>query len=329
MAALTDARSIFPRVSPVILGVLLAAPLVGHGAAGAAEPPIVAVAFAPDGKTVVIGSQRGVQRRSWPELAPLGSLPGELSHVHDVAFAPGGKLLAAVGGSPAEDGSLQFFRWPEGDSQGVHRLADDVIYQVAWRGDGRQVALACSDARVVLADPQGRVVAELAGHSSAVMGVAYLNASPYLVSVGLDQTVRVWDTTTGRLHRQMNHHTQAVRGVAARPNDPSGRHLLATASDDGTVRLWWPVVGRLVRFARLDSPAQAIAWSPDGARLLAACRDGHLRVIDPERVQILRDLPIADGWLYAVAVCPGQPSAVVGGAGGTLKSISEAMSQPK
>lgn len=296
----------------------------------AAEPPIVAIAFAPDGKTIVIGSQRGVQRRSWPDLAPLDALPGKdglpgkLSHVHDVAFSPHGELLAAVGGSPAEVGSLQFFRWPAGTSLGVHRLSGDLFYQIAWRSDGQQVALAGSDARVVLADVEGRAVGELVGHSRGVTGVTYLDGSPYLVSVGLDQTVRVWDTTTGTLVRQMNHHTRAIRDVATRPHDRSGRHLLATASDDGTVRLWWPLVGRLVRFAKLESPALAIDWSPDGALLLAACRDGHLRVIDPDSVKILVDLPVSAGWTYAVAAAPDGRTAAVGGAGGELKRMAYA-----
>lgn len=296
---------------------------------GAAEPPIVATAFSPDGKTVVIGSQRGVERRTWPELAPLEALSCKMSHVHDVAVSPDGNVLAAVGGSPAESGSLQLFRWPEGTSLGVTQLASDVFYRVAWRKDGRQLALAGSDGRVVLVDGQGEVVRELVGHSRGVMGVSYLPRSPHLVSVGLDQTLRVWDTTSGKPLRQMNHHTRAVRDVAARPNDASGRHLLATASDDGTVRLWWPVVGRLVRFARLESPALAIAWSPDGTHLLAACRDGHLRIIDPQTVKILKDIPICDGWAHAVAAAPHDQNAVVGGAGGTLQRISYADASPQ
>jgi WD40 repeat protein len=311
----TNALSMLRFLVPALLWVPLA---------GAAEPPIVATAFAPDGKTVIIGSQRGVQRRSWPDLAPLEALPCKMSHVHDVALSPHGNLLAAVGGSPAESGSLQLFRWPDGTSLDIFQLAGDVFYQVAWREDGRQLALAGSDGRVVLVDGEGQITRELVGHSRSVMGVTYLNRSPYLVSVGLDQTVRVWDTTSGKSLRQMNHHTRAVRDVAARPNDESGRHLLATASDDGTVRLWWPVVGRLVRFARLESPALAIAWSPDGSHLLAACRDGHLRVIDPDTVKILKDIPISDGWAHTVTAAPQHRSAVVGGAGGAIKRFSYA-----
>lgn len=320
MVTSTNARSILGLLVPALLTV----PLAAISGASAAEPPVVAAAFSPDGKTVVIGSQQGVQRRSWPDLAPRDALDCKMSHVHDVAFSPNGDFLAVVGGSPAESGSLQLFRWPKGTSLGVHRLSKDVFYHVAWRRDGQQIALAGSDGRVVLVDVDGHVARELDGHSRGVMGVCYLDESPYLVSVGLDQTVRVWDGTTGEPFRQMNHHTRAVLDVAARPNDRSGRHLLATASDDGTVRLWWPLVGRLVRFARLDSPALAIEWSPDGTHLLAACRDGHLRVIDPGTVKILMDIPVSDGWAHAVAASPHNQSAVVGGAGGKLERITYA-----
>jgi len=290
--------------------------------AGAAEPPIVAVAFAPDGKSIVIGSQRGIERRSWPDLRELDGFPCEMPHVHDLAYSPQGDVLAIVGGSPAESGAIQFLSWPAGKSRGTFRCSDDLLYQVAWRSDGQQLAMAGGDGNVVLADRAGKVIRNLTGHSRGVLGVTYLDQTPHLVSVGLDQTVRVWDATTGTSLRQMNQHTEAVRDVAVKPGDRSGRHVLATASDDGTVRLWWPLVGRLVRFARLESPAMAIEWSPDGEFLLATCRDGHLRVIDPDRVQVTIDLPVAEGWLYSLAAAPDKQSAVVGGADGVLKRIS-------
>lgn len=175
--ALCPRNGIVQAISALsILGVVVLA-LLWMPQAGAAEPPIVATAFTPDGKTVIIGSQRGIERRSWPDLAPLDALPCEMSHVHDVAISPSGDRLAAVGGSPAESGSLQLFRWPEGTSLGVYQLAGDVFYQVAWREDGRQIALAGSDGRVLLVDGKGQVAHELVGHSRGVLGVSYLEST--------------------------------------------------------------------------------------------------------------------------------------------------------
>ena len=41
-------------------------------------------------------SQAGIERRSWPELAPMGTLKTSLANVGDLAFSPDGKSLAYI-----------------------------------------------------------------------------------------------------------------------------------------------------------------------------------------------------------------------------------------
>src|SRR5262245_30852993 len=69
--------------------VLIAAwSLSGLLAAEKVAPPITALAFAPDSKSLLAGSQAGVRQLSWPELKPLGTLKTTLASVHDLAFSP-------------------------------------------------------------------------------------------------------------------------------------------------------------------------------------------------------------------------------------------------
>ena len=63
--------------------VLLAAMLFTDIPASAAEPTITAIAFSPDGKSVVIGSQSGLQVRSWPDLKQRRPIETGLVHLHD------------------------------------------------------------------------------------------------------------------------------------------------------------------------------------------------------------------------------------------------------
>src|SRR5689334_20928533 len=82
--------------------------------ATAAQPPVTAIAFAPDGHSVVIGSQAGVVVCSWPELVQRRQIQTKLVSVHDLAFSPSGQALAIAGGSPAESGIVEIVTWPDG-----------------------------------------------------------------------------------------------------------------------------------------------------------------------------------------------------------------------
>jgi len=286
----------------------------------AAEPPITAGVFAPDGKSAIIGSQRGISVRSLPELQQTATLPTKLAHVHDLEFSPAGDVLAAVGGSPAESGAIELYGWPSAELIQRAIVAEDLLYQVSWRDDGEVLAVAGPDQHVLLLDRQLELQGRLTGHSRDTTTVAFLSGG-YLVSGSRDQTLRVWQQPGNELVRTLNNHTREVWDVAARTVSGDSPAVVASSGEDRTVRFWWPVRGRLMRFAKLPSPALDIAWTVDGARLLAACADGHLRVVDPDSVQVVRELPIADGWLYTVAASPDGQSLFAGGAGGTMQVL--------
>ncbi len=97
----------------------------------AAPAPITTVAFSPDGKAVVTGSQAGVRVYSWPDLQPTHSLPTRLVNIHDLKFSPDGKHLAVGGGEPAESGAVEILAWPSGESQTLLEGHTDSVLGVA------------------------------------------------------------------------------------------------------------------------------------------------------------------------------------------------------
>jgi WD40 repeat protein len=93
-------------------------------------------------------------------------------------------------------------------------------------------------------------------------------------------------------------------------------------SDDRTVRLWQPTLGRMVRFVRLaDTVPLAVRWMPDGQRVIVACTDGTLRAIDVETAAVVSAHPVIDGWAYSLAVHPDGQDAVAAGEDGQILRV--------
>ncbi|KAJ1457506.1 WD40-repeat-containing domain protein [Pelagophyceae sp. CCMP2097] len=92
------------------------------------------------------------------------------------------------------------------------------------------------------------------------------------------------------------HFADEMWAVAAHPTDAD---LFATAGDDGTVRVWSVSLRALLRKARLDGPLRALAWSPDGRRLLVGMggstsgarhkKDGVFVVLDSRSLEAVHE----------------------------------------
>ncbi|MEX0819360.1 MAG: hypothetical protein WD070_07195 [Pirellulaceae bacterium] len=286
----------------------------------AAEPPITAAAFTSDGKSIVVGSQTGIRVYAWPELTEQQTLASRLVQIHDLVFSPDGQLLAAIGGRPAEEGLVELFTWPSTKFLRRQTIGDDVLYRAAWQAAGEHVAVAGPGRGITLLDRTAHVVHQIEGHSRDVVAIAFL-PDGHFISGSRDNTIRVWQSPSNELIRTLDNHTHEIHDIAVRPGSAGPPHVIASSGEDRTVRFWWPVRGRLMRFAKLPSPALDIEWTPDGAKLIAACADGHLRTIDPDSVRITQDLEVGPGWLYTVAITPDGASAFVGGASGLMRAV--------
>lgn len=284
-------------------------------------PPVTALTLSPSGRELFAGSQAGVTVYGAESLERLETLSVAMDQVHDVRFTPDGKRFAVVGGDPAETGTVQ---WHDAaDRRRLSRVVDgdDVFYAMDIAGDASRWAVAGLDEfAYVFRSDSDSAEQRLAGHSGPVLGVCFLPGGTSLVTAGRDQTLRVWDISTGQTLRTLHNHTADVVALRLRPGGP-GLPMVASASHDRTIRFWQPTIGRMVRFARLTARPLDIAWTPDGTRLVAACDDGRARWIDPDTVEVLETSRAVADWTAAVAVDGSRERGLLGGGDGRLHEI--------
>ncbi len=153
-------------------------------------------------------------------------------------------------------------------------------------------------------------------HGGPIYGVAISNDGRLAVSCSADQTVRVWDATTGRQTSQLNGHSGAVHAIAISQDET----FAVSSGADGTLRLWDIVGGRqLKQLARFDDTMYSIAIHPNGNRIAAAGADRKVHLLDMISGQELNTLEGHSDYIHCVAFDPSGERLMSYGYAGHLK----------
>ena len=83
----------------------------------------------------------------------------------------------------------------------------------------------------------------LEGHTSSVYSVAFSSDGKTVASGSKDKTIKIWDSSTGKLIRTLTGHSQPVNSVAF----SSDGKTVASGSDDKTIKIWDSSTGKLIR----------------------------------------------------------------------------------
>jgi len=234
----------------------------------------------------------------------LEPLPGCELPARRAVFSPDGAFIAAG----CSDGSV--WAWDARRKQLVARLIghDWSVSSLEFSRDGAQLVTASGDRTARIwdasrwlsagAESNGEVRVShssttLIGHTSMVFSAAFNPIRAAVVTASADGTVRVWDARTGQELNRLIGHTGPVRVARFRVFPRSramkpGRSetvkpmLVATASEDGTARIWDARQVELP-FDRLVGNQAAVrtaVYNWNGTKLLTASADGTARIWD-------------------------------------------------
>jgi WD40 repeat protein len=235
---------------------------------GRPETPriIRALAFSPDGKTLLTGGSDQLARRwdvvSGKEVGRPLEHPGPIS---SVAFSPDSQVIAIAGSQ-----LLRLWDAATGMPLGSGLAHPKEVLKLAFRADGKTLVTAGSDGGVCFWEvASGRQTGRIETTDGLLLCVAFHRESGRILTGSTTGVARLWDVATGKPIGPPLAHPQNITAAVFQAN---GQAVL-TATLDGTIRTWDlartnPTPSSLTWQA--EASINALAFHPDGQSVLTA-----------------------------------------------------------
>jgi dipeptidyl aminopeptidase/acylaminoacyl peptidase len=239
------------------------------------------VAFAPDGKRVVVGTLWG-EARVWETATgaavspPMQGTPG-VSLVQ-VGFVPGGGKVFTVGND------RRFVAWDPASGQpvGAPSLSDPEIMTARADAGGRAVVLATLSGGVrVRRIADGGMEWPVLRHAGFVFFADLAPDARWVVTGTQNGLVQSWRAPENGSRAAMG----GAGALVAAEYSPDGSRVM-TASTDGAVRIWNPDAAADAKSPEPEAAAtfpgvRFARFAPDGRRVAVGGDDGRVRLWNP------------------------------------------------
>ncbi|CAM9182956.1 unnamed protein product [Ectocarpus sp. 13 AM-2016] len=158
------------------------------------------------------------------------------------------------------------------------------VYTLKFDPTGLQLASAGADRAIFLWDTRGECANYnvLRGHKNAILELHWSPNSPTIITASADKTLGYWDANAGKRKKTFKGHTGVVNSCSISRTG----NLVASASDDGFVKLWDPRVRRSVAEFMNQYQVTAVCLSRDDQQVMSGGIDNEIKVFDVRKLDI-------------------------------------------
>jgi WD40 repeat protein len=267
------------RTGKVFLACAVFGALIWAAPADAYGARVTAMAVSPDGRTFVVGYEKGgLALYDFATRKQVRDFKGHTKDVRGLAFSPDGKTLATGGDNvrlwnPETGEQLAAL---EGHTEGFGVWG--WLRAVAFSPDGKLLASAGADGTVKLWDVAARkeirTLMEKSNHPA--LAVAFSPDGKVLATGNNDAAARLWNVATGKLVRELKDGDDATATPYALAFTPDGKALLS-GNRNSKLIVWDAATGQSLRAVSTGS-MENMALSPDGK--LVAFADNDVKIFD-------------------------------------------------
>lgn len=233
------------------------------------------IAYSPNGKYLAVAASIGVWIYDMTTYQEIALITGPKGHLNSVDFSPDGKTII----SGSEDGNV--YLWDSETKIQKRTLTSSLLGAdcVALTSDGNTIAIGGGTAEGL--DPTislwhvstGEFLKTFGGPYSPVSLCFSPDGKTLVGGVRFEKGISVWNANTGELIKTLKGHEEfeSINSIVFSPDG----NIIASASNDKTVRLWSPHTGLLLQtLTEHTKSVNSVIFSPDGDTLISAGDDG-------------------------------------------------------
>lgn len=284
--------------------------------------PIEAVAFDPQGRTMVTGGSDGIIRVWDLRQGQLASvLEGHPGAIRGLSYSPDGQHLASSSAGDSRYGTLRVWNTKTWKQEGSYDAF--MIWGVAFHPDGRTVAWSGNEEESELLNLADGTKTRVCGSRStgirpfvALAPDGKLGAMEVRIGRESKKEVCLFDGATGAPVRILAGHDDAILAGKFSPDSKT----FASAGRDRLLKLWDVESGHLLRtISGHQAAIRSLAFSQTGA-IIATGSDDHLvKLWDTKTGKLMRTLNGHTAAVASLAFGPEGRTIATGGEDGTTQ----------